>query len=172
MSFFSSSSNKNITAASFSGRIARPTCSFAGGVILLGLSACAGDDAADTTATTAEATTAADGPMQPTEGPWADFEARYCPPDSILTLENFGGPFLLDHCMSCHHSALAADMRQDAPLGVDFDQLDAIRAGADRIWARAADQNATMPPLGPPAEDQRALLGEWLACGAPTDSDL
>ncbi|MBK8262519.1 MAG: hypothetical protein IPK80_14450 [Nannocystis sp.] len=144
------------------------------------VTACGDDDSADTTATTdattdattTDATTTDAGPMQPTEGPWADFEARYCPPDSLLTLENFGGPFLLDHCMSCHHSALPADMRQDAPLGVDFDQLAAVRAQAPRIWARAADQNATMPPLGPPAADQRALLGEWLACGAPQDSDL
>jgi hypothetical protein len=37
---------------------------------------------------------------------------------------------------------------------------------------RAADQNATMPPAGAPGEDERTLLGEWLACGAPTQADL
>lgn len=45
-------------------------------------------------------------------------------------------------------------------------------AHASGIWIRAADQNFSMPPVGPPPEDERALLGEWLACGAPTDAEL
>jgi hypothetical protein len=109
--------------------------------------------------------TSADEPID--EGPWSSLEERPCPPDSFLTFENFGGPFILDHCKGCHSGALPADMRQDAPPGVDFDSLDDVRHWAPRIWARAADQNATMPPVGAPGPEERALLGEWLACGAP-----
>jgi hypothetical protein len=38
----------------------------------------------------------------------------------------------------------------------------------DRIFARAAGDNTSMPP-GPddPPEAERAMLAEWLACGAP-----
>jgi hypothetical protein len=101
------------------------------------------------------------------EGPWSSFEERPCPPDSILDFHNLGGPYLLDHCRGCHSGALPADMRQGAPLGVDFDSLDDVRQWAPRIWARAADDNATMPPVGVPGAEERALFGEWLACGAP-----
>jgi hypothetical protein len=106
------------------------------------------------------------------EGPWSSLDERSCPPDSFVSFENFGGPFLLDHCKGCHSSALPADMRQDAPVGVDFDSLADVRQWAPRIWARAADQNATMPPVGAPGFEERTLLGEWLACGALLDADL
>lgn len=105
-------------------------------------------------------------------GPWDSLEERPCPEDSILTYENFGGPFMLNFCTGCHQSMLPADMRQDAPLEVNFDDVDDVRAWADRIWARSADQNLTMPPVGPPDDEERWRLGEWLACGAPTDDDL
>jgi hypothetical protein len=103
------------------------------------------------------------------EGPWSSFDERPCPPDSFLSYENFGGPFLLTYCTGCHHSGVPADLRQGAPLDVNFDTLEDVRGRAATIWLRAADQNATMPPVGPAGEAERALLGEWLACGAPTD---
>ena len=142
--------------------------------------ACAGDDGASagdgstaSTDTTAATDTAdADTAMIATEGPWMSFDERWCPPDSQLTWEGFGGPFMLDYCTGCHHSGLPAGMRQQAPLGVDFDTPALVRAQAARIWARSADQNATMPPAGPPDAATRALLGEWLACGAPALADL
>ncbi|HWB74454.1 MAG TPA: hypothetical protein VG755_05855 [Nannocystaceae bacterium] len=103
---------------------------------------------------------------------WMTLDERPCPDDSTLTWESFGGPFVLSYCSTCHGSGLPADMRQNAPVGLDFEHVDQVRMHADRIWARAADQNATMPPAGAPARDDRSLLGEWLACGAPTDADL
>jgi hypothetical protein len=103
---------------------------------------------------------------------WMTLAERPCPEDSTLTWESFGGPFVLSYCATCHGSGLPADMRQNAPVGLDFEHVEQVRMHADRIWARAADQNATMPPAGAPAQDDRALLGEWLACGAPTDADL
>ena len=105
-------------------------------------------------------------PLPVDEGPWSSFEERSCPPDSFLSFENFGGPYLLDHCKGCHSKAIPEGMRQGAPAGVDFDTIADVRAWAPRIWARAADQNDTMPPVGAPGAEERALLGEWLACGA------
>jgi uncharacterized membrane protein len=91
--------------------------------------------------------------------------ARACPEGSLLTYDNFGGPFFSNWCTGCHGSAVAK--RQGAPDGIDFDTLEGIRASAARIWARAADANATMPPAGGPEAEERELLGEWLACGMP-----
>jgi hypothetical protein len=105
-------------------------------------------------------------------GPWGNLDERPCPDDNFLTYENFGGPFMLNYCTTCHASRLPADMRQGSPIGVDFDDIEDIRAQAERIWFRAADGNATMPPVGPPSDEDRTRLGEWLACGAPTAADL
>jgi len=103
---------------------------------------------------------------------WMTLAERPCPEESMLSWESFGGPYVRSYCSSCHGSALPADMRQNAPLGLDFETIEQVRMHADRIWMRAADQNATMPPVGAPAQDERTLLGEWLACGAPTDAEL
>ena len=105
-------------------------------------------------------------------GPWASLDERPCPDDSFLTYENFGGPFVLSYCTTCHASRLPADLRQGSPIEVNFDDVADIREWSDRIWVRAADQNQTMPPVGPPSDEERARLGEWLACGAPTAADL
>lgn len=112
------------------------------------------------------------GDEGPDEGPWASLAERPCPEDSSLSYESFGGPFMLNWCNGCHSADLPEGMRQNAPLGVDFNTLEDIRRQADRIWARSGDQNATMPPVGGPPAEERALLGEWLACGAPANADL
>jgi hypothetical protein len=104
-------------------------------------------------------------------GPWASLEARPCPEDSFLSFENFGAIHLLNYCTGCHSSGLPADQRQGAPIEINFDDLEDVRGHAPRIWARAADHNVTMPPAGGAPEGERALLGEWLACGAPSDAD-
>ena len=104
-----------------------------------------------------------------TEEPrWGSLVERPCPEESTLTYDNFGGPFLLTWCTSCHGSALeGARDRQRAPAGVDFDDRSRVASFAQRIWERAADDNATMPPAGGVPPEERALLGEWLACGTP-----
>ena len=96
---------------------------------------------------------------------------RPCPDDSELTYENFGEGFMLSWCNGCHSSVMPEGERQDAPLASNFDDLDAVRAWSDRIWFRSADHNITMPPVGGPEDDERARLGEWLACGAQSDLD-
>jgi hypothetical protein len=105
-------------------------------------------------------------------GPWMSLDERPCPDDSFLTYENFGGPFMLSYCTTCHSSMLPADMRQGSPIEINFDGIDDIRELDDRIWIRAADQNLSMPPVGPPSDEERMMLGEWLACGAPLAADL
>ena len=106
------------------------------------------------------------------DGSWASLEDRPCPEDSTLSAENFGAPFLLTQCTGCHHSSLPASERAGAPLDINFDALADVRKHAPLIWARAADSNATMPPLGGPPQDERTRLGEWLACGAPKAAEL
>ena len=102
----------------------------------------------------------------------ASLAERACPPDSFVTWEDFGAPFMYTYCNGCHSSALPQGERQDAPLGVDFDTIEDVRYWADRIWARSADHNVTMPPVGGPEYDERDLLGEWLACGALSRDDM
>ena len=94
-------------------------------------------------------------------------EGRDCPDEAWVTYESFGSPFLSNWCTGCHSSGLEAPDRQGAPLGMDFDTLAGARAHAVRIYARAGDANATMPPASGPHADERELLGDWLACGMP-----
>lgn len=93
--------------------------------------------------------------------------AHPCPDHSTLTYESFGEPFLNVWCNGCHSSEMPEGMRGKAPLGVDFDDIELVRSQTSRIWARAGDHNATMPPVGGPEAEERTNLGEWLACGAP-----
>ncbi len=83
-----------------------------------------------------------------------------------LTYTNFGKAFFSDNCQRCHGAS--SDNRNGAPPDFDFGTLAGVQAHKDRIFARAAADNTTMPP-GPddPPQDERDHLAEWLACGAP-----
>ena len=143
--------------------------------LFLSLASCSseqGPETSDTDATGGGTTDVASTGATTGAAEYPSLDERPCPPDSALTAEDFGGPFMLTYCTGCHHASLPEGERADAPLGVDFETLTKIRAHADRIWARSGDQNATMPPIGPAPADERAKLGEWLACGAPARADL
>ncbi len=84
---------------------------------------------------------------------------------SPLTYRTFGDPFIASWCRGCHSAELYPTMRQDAPLDVNLDTLDQVRRRGTKIRALAAD-SAAMPPAGGPSDQERALLREWLACGA------
>ena len=94
------------------------------------------------------------------------------PPDpdtcatSYLTYNNFGEPFALDWCRGCHSSAIPTGMRQKAPIGVNFDTQADVAHWRERILIRVAGAQPTMPPAGGPPDEERALLAEWLGCGA------
>ncbi len=85
---------------------------------------------------------------------------------TALTYDNFGRDFLARHCDRCH-SASAVD-REGAPTEIHFDSRVETAHWGDRIYARAAAENVSMPP-GPndPPRAERDRLAEWLACGAP-----
>jgi hypothetical protein len=62
--------------------------------------------------------------------------------------------------------------RSGATPHANWDDLPTIKAYADEIDAFAAGGpngiNHMMPPSDPrPSDDERVLLGEWLACGEP-----
>lgn len=84
--------------------------------------------------------------------------------DSALTYETFGEAFLTSWCRGCHSRDLAEELRQGAPLEVNFN----TRADARMRGRRAAflvGDARTMPPAGGPSESERALLVEWMSCG-------
>ena len=57
-----------------------------------------------------------------------------------------------------------------APAGVAFDTPEQIRAHVERIRARAVETQ-TMPPANKThiTDEERALLGRWIAQGARVD---
>lgn len=82
-------------------------------------------------------------------------EQLSCSPDSTLTYDNFGGDMIAAQCMSCHDS-------ESPKLGT----LAQVRSHAQQIMEAAVYTNA-MPEEGTMSLEERRLLGEWLACGAP-----
>jgi uncharacterized membrane protein len=84
---------------------------------------------------------------------------------TTLTYANFGRQFMAEWCNGCHSAP--DGQRNGAPDDVTFTTQADVLAHKDRIFARAADTNDSMP-TGPdmiPAE-QRVDLANWLACGA------
>lgn len=102
--------------------------------------------------------------------PVAESSAGPCKSSPELSYESFGGPFFLSWCTGCHSSDLPEGARQNAPLGIDFDSLEAIRGHRALIVERAVNR-AEMPPAGGPSPQERELLAEWLACGAPSETN-
>jgi hypothetical protein len=95
-----------------------------------------------------------------------------CPPSSTLTYESFGEAFFTAYCVRCHSSTLEAGMRGGAPLGFDFDTRAGVEMHAsriDRVAAAGPTRVNTFMPLGEPkpTDDERDMLGEWIACGTP-----
>lgn len=78
-----------------------------------------------------------------------------CPSGSTLTYENFGQAFVTEHCLSCHASQRPTLTTQAA-----------VQASAATI-IDAAVTSSVMPAGSSLVIDERRLLGEWLACGAP-----
>lgn len=92
-----------------------------------------------------------------------------CPDGSTLTYENFARPFMQNYCVRCHSSTLTGDARNGAPEFHDFDSEEGILAVANHVDEKAAAGpdaiNKVMPKNGPaPTEEERRMLGEWLAC--------
>jgi uncharacterized membrane protein len=94
-----------------------------------------------------------------------------CQPGNTLTYASFGHDFMASYCLRCH-SVTMVNPRMAPPM-VNFDELSEIRRLAMTIDAQAgAGPLATreiMPPDDPkPTLEQRQMLAQWLACGAPS----
>jgi hypothetical protein len=79
-----------------------------------------------------------------------------CPPDSTLTYENFGQPLVVDHCLSCHATS-------QRPALATQPEIQSNRQAILKV----AVETTQMPKGSAMGLDERQLLGEWLACGAP-----
>lgn len=119
------------------------------------------------TDTDTDADASTEGGDDPEVGEPGPLEERDCPEDSVLTADNFGMPFMLTWCAGCHSAQLGAGERANAPVGIDFDTLDGVRANLDRAYVRTAQAGASMPPAAGPTLASRQQLADWLACGAP-----
>lgn len=85
-----------------------------------------------------------------------------CAEQPVLTWENFGDGFLTENCQACHAST--STDRRGAPAGVVFDTYGDAMAHRNRILARSAGEDATMPPQGGVSEADRERLAIWLTC--------
>ena len=84
-----------------------------------------------------------------------DVDTVTCPRGSTLTYDNLGAPFVAEHCLGCHTT--------EAPVLTSQAQLVASSAAIldDAVYTTAMPADAAV------SDDERALFGEWLACGAP-----
>lgn len=96
-----------------------------------------------------------------------------CPPASTLTYQSFGQQFMTEYCVECHDSQKTGSERNGATLDHDFDTLIGVRSVSNHIdQAAGAGPDAVndqMPPEGEPQPslEERQMLAEWIACGAP-----
>jgi hypothetical protein len=90
-----------------------------------------------------------------------------------ITYSGWGQNFFESYCTRCHSSTLTtSDERNGATIHANWDDLPTIRSYAKEIDSFAAGgpngTNHIMPPSDPtPSDDERIMLGEFLACGAP-----
>jgi hypothetical protein len=90
-----------------------------------------------------------------------------------ITYSGWAENFFASYCTRCHSSTLTtSDARSGATPHANWDDLPTIRSYAKEIDSYAAGGpngvNHIMPPSDPrPTDDERIMLGEFLACGAP-----
>jgi uncharacterized membrane protein len=82
-----------------------------------------------------------------------------------LSYDDFGEPFIANWCRGCHSEGNIPGMRQGAPPDVNFDTLAEVRSYAGEI-VDMAGTGRMMPPAGGPSDAERAMLIEWISCGA------
>jgi hypothetical protein len=85
-----------------------------------------------------------------------DVSSITCPPDSTLTYESYGQLVIEEHCLACHAG------KESPRLGT----VEEIRANKNSILREAVASTA-MPDNSDMTLEERQVLGEWLACGAP-----
>ena len=91
----------------------------------------------------------------------------FCSDAQLVTWDSFGQGFMIENCQACHAST--TPNRYNAPEEVFFDTKEDAWYWKDRILARSAGDDASMPPNGGVNEDDRTRLRWWLEC-APEGS--
>ncbi len=95
-----------------------------------------------------------------------------------ITYSGWAQGFFASYCTRCHSSMLTTtEERNGATPHANWDDLPTIRSYAQEIDSFAAGGpngiNHIMPPADPsgmfpmPSDDERIMLGEFLACNAP-----
>jgi uncharacterized membrane protein len=79
-------------------------------------------------------------------------------------------PIIAERCAACHAAKPTFAGFQQPPGGLTFDTPEQIRAAAPRIHQQTiATQAMPIGNLTKMTDDERALLGKWLAEGAKLD---
>ena len=81
---------------------------------------------------------------------------------SVLTHQNFGAAFMVEHCQGCHSSYLLEGERAGAPTNISFDTEADVVQWVDLIVREISTQR--MPPMGGIAEAELQRSLEWLDC--------
>ncbi|MFK7931097.1 MAG: hypothetical protein AB8H79_23120 [Myxococcota bacterium] len=129
--------------------------------VMVGLLVACGDDPENSTDPTDDSDTDDSGVVE------SFIEGRDCPPDSPLTYDNFGESLMLSRCAGCHGDAVEEGERLGAPLDVNLTTQAQVQDWLERVYARSADDNVSMPIVDNIDPIDRVRLGDWLACGAP-----
>jgi uncharacterized membrane protein len=78
-------------------------------------------------------------------------------------------PIIAERCTVCHAAKPTFPGFQQPPGGLTFDTPEQIKAAAPRIHQQTiATQAMPIGNLTKMTDEERALLGKWLAEGAPT----
>ena len=96
------------------------------------------------------------------------FLTEDCPNGTVLTYENYGRAFLLNHCTTCHSKVRFDEERAGAPEEINLDHPDDVALWRARmIGSLRENSDNAMPPSRSIPDAQRTLALEWLSCGAP-----
>lgn len=92
----------------------------------------------------------------PAGGTGIDINALECPPSSTLTYQNYTAQWIEDRCLRCHTG-------QAKPM---LGTYESVMANQDDILETTVGSTMMPEDRNIPLEE-RKLLGEWYACGAP-----
>ncbi|MEO8705583.1 MAG: hypothetical protein ABI867_36470 [Kofleriaceae bacterium] len=84
-------------------------------------------------------------------------ETLTCETPTTLTYENFGAALVEDACLECHRGKESPSLTTQALL----------QANADDVLDNAVYTDAMPEGNDGMTLEERRMLGEWLACGAP-----
>ncbi len=101
--------------------------------------------------------------------PYPNMTLLNCPKGTMSSYENFGSGFMSQFCLACHSQKVPTNLRAGAPLETNFDTAGDVQRWRALIILRtnSAAKNP-MPPTQEIPKSQKAILSEWLECGAPS----